>query len=410
MMENLHSLPAILALLPIVVGIVWKITRISVSTIRSIGLVAIAILGILLFFVVETDSSIKLLAFAALLSSFCAMFSQEGSPQASHIFSSIMTVLGLVLGALLIQGFTSRLFLCGLLGFAVFSLAHEKHRSFRTALIIIHFIIAIILSLSSFLGKETLQLFSSLFLTVTFLPLVPFHLPFVGTVKDAKGTLSSFWIVVWITVGLAELKTVYPLLTTEMLFVISILALVSAFYASLAALGQKQINLFIASATVAHISLVWGLLNVFPGFSKWGIGFGLAIAFVLGGIGLAFSFVRHRYGWQIIGKLPGLASPMPRLGTAMIFLVSFALFLPMVPIFTGLTAMPTIDTSEVKLFNIILMYLAVWLGGGWFFIQLLHQTVFGDTRTNVPYSDLRITEFAAIIVLLLGAGYSGILY
>ncbi len=410
MIDNQHSLPIILALFPIVVGIVWKVVHISISNIRLISLATIIASGVFLFFAVETDSPINFLAFAVLLSGFCVIFSQGESQQASEVYFSGMIILGLALGTLLGQGLAGRLFLCGLLGFAALFLAREKHRSFRTTLIIVHFIIAIILSLSSSFGGETLRMFSGLFLTVTFLPLVPFHLPFVDTVKYAKGTLSSFWIVVWLTVGLVELKMIYPSLTTEMLLVISVFALISAFYASLATLGQKQINMYIASATVAHVSLVWGLLNIFPSFSKWGISFGIAVAFVLGGIGLAFSFVRHRYGWQIIGKLPGLASPMPRLGTAMVLLVSFALFLPMVPIFTGLTIMPTIDTLEVKFINIFLMYFAVWLGGGWFFLQMLHQTAFGTARTNVPYSDLRITEFVAIIALLIGAGYSGVLY
>lgn len=409
-MDNQQFLPIILSLFPFILGVVWKVVQISISNIRIISLAAIAVLGLSLFFAVEVDLPNKILGFAVLLSGFCVMLSQEESQQASQKFSSIMMILGLVLGALLVQGYTSRLFLCGLLGFAAFSLTRGKHRSFRTTLIIIHFIIAIILSLSSSLGGATLQMVAGLFLAVTFLPLVPFHLPFVGTIKNAKGTLASFWIVVWLTAGLAELKIIYSSLTTEMFLVISLLALVSAIYASLAALGQKQINLYIASATVAHVSLVWGLLNIFPNYSKWGIGFGIAVAFVLGGIGLAFSFVRHRYGWQIIGKLPGLASPMPRLGSAMVLLVSFALFLPLLPIFAGLTVMPTIDTIEVKFINIFLIYLAVWLGGGWFFIQMLHQTVFGTARTNVPYSDLRIKEFVAIVILLLGAGYSGIIY
>ena len=195
-----------------------------------------------------------------------------------------------------------------------------------------------------------------------------------------------------------------------MLFIIGWLALVSAFYSSLVALGQKQSNLFVASATVAHVSLVWGLLNVFPSFPKWGIAFGVALAFVLSGICLAFSFVRQRYCWQTIGKLPGLASPMPRFGTAMVFLVSFALFLPMFPTFSGLATMPIINVQDIKFIKVFLMFLAVWLGGGWFFLQMLHQTTFGTARTDVPYTDLRVTEFVAVAVLLLGATYSGLLY
>lgn len=409
-MDTLHLLPIVLGLFPLVMGVIWRLAQISFPTLKSISLATIVISGMALGFIVESDPATKFLAFSVLLSGFCVMLCQEESPQAWKVSSSNMIILGLSLGALLCEGLVSRLFLSGLLGYAAFSLTRGKHHSFRTILIIIHFILAIILSLSSALGGETLRMFSGLFLTVTFLPLAPFHLPFTGTVGSAKGTLSSLWIVIWLAVGLAELNLVYPSLTVETLFILSLLALVSAFYASLAALGQKQSNLFVASATVAHVSLVWGLLNVFPDFPKWGIPYGIATAFVLGGLCLVFSFIRQRYGWQLIGKLPGLASPMPRFGTAMVLLVSFALFLPMLPTFVGLTVMPTINTLDVNFIKIFSMFLAVWLGGGWFLLQMLHQTAFGTARTDVPYSDLRIAEFASIVLLLLGAGYSGLLY
>ena len=229
-------------------------------------------------------------------------------------------------------------------------------------------------------------------------------------VEGAKGSLSSFWIIVWLAVGLAELNMIYSSLTAEILFIISLLALISAFYATLVALGQRQSNLFVGSATVANVSLVWGLLNIFPNFPKWGIAFGVAVAFVLGGISLAFSFVQQRYGWQIIGKLPGLGEPMPRFGTAMVFLVSFALFLPFFPVISGLAIMPIIETQDVKFIKIFFMFLAVWLGGGWFLLQTLHQTAFGRVRRDVFYTDLRTTEFVAVALLLLGATYSGLFY
>lgn len=410
MIDNQHSLPITLALLPLVLVVVWKIAKISFSYLKPVGLTTVLVLGILLVFFVETDPPANLLAFAVLLSGFCAMLCQDESEQASNICFDSLVTLGLALGTLLGQGIAGRLFLCGLLVYAAFSLSREKSRSFRTTLIFIHFIIAIILSLSATLGGENLQLLTSLFLAVTFLPLVPFHLPFVETIKRAKGNLSSLWIVVWLTIGLAELNLIYSSLSATTLFVIGLLSLLSAFFSTLAALGQKQSNLFVAAATVAHISLIWGLLNVFPSFPRWGIAFGMAVAFVFGGICLAFSFIRKRYGWQTIGKLPGLASPMPRFGTMMVLLVSVSLFLPMFPTFSGLTVMPTVNALDVKFISIFLMFLAVWLGGGWFFIQMLHQTTFGAARTDVPYTDLRTPEMVAVMVLLIGACYGGLLY
>lgn len=408
-----NTLPVILSLIPLALGIVWKLSNGPSTSHKSIGLTVIGVLTAGLVYVqsaLETEPSLLFLASAILLSGFCAILSQEDTQQTSTINASTMIVLGLSLGVILNQDIVSRIFLCGLLVFIAISLNREQQNTYRTKIIFLHITLAIIFSLGSVFMGGTLQLLSGLFLAVTFLPLAPFHLPFVVTIKDAKGSLASFWIVVWLIVGLCQLHEIYSSLTPNMLFALSLLALVSAVYASLAALGQRLNSLFVASATVAHVALVWGLLEVFPSFPKWGIPFGVTLAFVMGGISLAFSFIRMRYGWKTLGILPGLASPMPRFGVAMVLLVSFALFLPLFPTFSGLMVMPTIVDSNVEIVMISFLFLAVWLSGGWYFLQMLHQTAFGEARSDVPYSDLRLTEFVAVSALLLGAVYSGMIH
>ena len=409
-MENQNLLLISLALAPIIIGVVGRVANFSFSILKFISLATTSFLGLTLAFYVNPNPSIKFLVLAVLLMGFCVMICQKKLQQTPEFYSSCMVTIGLTLGALLGQELSNRLFLCVLLGFMAFSIVQQKKTSPRKTFTLIHFLIASILPLGSILGGESLKELSRLFLAMTFLPLVPFHLPFSGVVDNGKGALSSLWVVVWLALGLAELNIIYSSLSKGILTSIGLLALITAFYASLAALGQKKANPFIAAATVAYVSIIWGLLNVFPNFQKWGIAFGVAVAFVLGGISLAFSFVKARYGWQTIGKLPGLADPMPRFGTIMVLLVSFALFLPMIPTFTGLIVMPTIETLDVKFIKIFFIFFAVWLGGGWFLLQMLHQTAFGSARENVPYSDLCITEYASVMILLLGAGYSGLLY
>ena len=409
-MGNQNLLLISLALAPIIIGVIGRVANFSFSSLKFISLATTSILGLTLAFSVNQNPSIKFLVLAVLLMGFCVMICQKKLQQTPEFYSSCMVTIGLTLGALLGQELSNRLFLCALLGFMAFSIVQQKKTSPRKTFTLIHFVIASILPLGSILGGEFLKELSRLFLAMTFLPLVPFHLPFSGVVDNGKGALSSLWVVVWLALGLAELNIIYSSLSKGILTSIGLLALITAFYASLAALGQKKANPFIAAATVAYVSIIWGLLNVFPNFPKWGIAFGVAVAFVLGGISLAFSFVKARYGWQTIGKLPGLADPMPRFGTIMVLLVSFALFLPMIPTFTGLIVMPTIETLDVKFIQIFFIFFAVWLGGGWFLLQMLHQTAFGSARENVPYSDLCITEYTAVMILLLGAGYSGLLY
>ena len=409
---HFNNIPFILSLIPLIFGAIWKFSNGSSTIRKSVGLTVIgALAGGLIYirFAIETEPSILFLASAVLLSGFCSLLCQEDSQEASPIYASVMIVLGFGFGVLLNEAIVGRIFLCGLLGYIAYSLNQEQQKTFRTKIILLHIVFAITFALSSVFMGETSQMLAGLFLALTFLPLAPFHLPFVRTIKDAKGTLSSFWIVVWLMIGLGELKTIYSFLTAEILFVLSLLAILSAIYASLVSLGQKVNSLFVASATLAHSSLIWGLLQVFTSFPKWGIPFGITLALVMGGISLAFSFVQMRYGWKTIGNLPGLLSTMPRLGVVIVLLVSFALFLPLFPAYSGLGLMPTIETQDVGVVMISLLFSVVWLGGGWYFIKMLHQTAFGEARTDVPYFDLGPKEVFSISVLLLAAAYSGII-
>ena len=409
---HFNNIPFILSLVPLIFGAIWTFSNGSSTVRKSVGLTLIgALAGGLIYirFSIETEPSILFLASAVLLSGFCSLLCQEDSQEASPIYASVMIALGFGFGVLLNEAIMGRIFLCGLLGYVAYSLNQEQQKTFRTKIILLHIVFAITFALSSVFMGETSQMLAGLFLALTFLPLAPFHLPFVRTIKDAKGTLSSFWIVVWLMIGLGELKTIYSFLTAEILFVLSLLAILSAIYASLASLGQKVNNLFVASATLAHSSLIWGLLQVFTSFPKWGIPFGITLALVIGGISLAFSFVQMRYGWKTIGNLPGLLSTMPRLGVVIVLLVSFALFLPLFPAYSGLGLMPTIETQDVGIVMISLLFSVVWLGGGWYFIKMLHQTAFGEARTDVPYFDLGPKEVFSISVLILAAAYSGII-
>ena len=409
---HFNNIPFILSLVPLIFGAIWTFSNGSSTVRKSVGLTLIgALAGGLIYirFAIETEPSILFLASAVLLSGFCSLLCQEDSQEASPIYASVMIALGFGFGVLLNEAIVGRIFLCGLLGYVAYSLNQEQQKTFRTKIILLHIVFAITFALSSVFMGETSQMLAGLFLALTFLPLAPFHLPFVRTIKDAKGTLSSFWIVVWLMIGLGELKIIYSFLTVEILFVLSLLAILSAIYASLASLGQKVNSLFVASATLAHSSLIWGLLQVFTSFPKWGISFGITLALVMGGIALAFSFVQMRYGWKTIGNLPGLLSTMPRLGVVIVLLVSFALFLPLFPAYSGLGLMPTIETQDVGIVMISLLFSVVWLGGGWYFIKMLHQTAFGEARTDVPYFDLGPKEVFSISVLILAAAYSGII-
>ena len=77
---------------------------------------------------------------------------------------------------------------------------------------------------------------------------------------------------------------------------------------------------------------------------------------------------------------------------------------------TNATAAPTVVTQDRGIVMMLVTFLVVWLAGGWYFSQMLHQTAFGTARADVPYTDLRILEIVAVSVLLIGATYSGLVH
>lgn len=403
------SLTLVLALIPVILGSLGRISRLTFSALRPIGLTVIILVGGALVYgsaYLGAARSGTLLAAPVLLSAFCTLLGQRHTKVSLTVFASIMIVLGLTLGVLLNYAPTNRLFLIGVLGYIAISLVNAKPNTLQAKLILIQVVFAVILSFASLFIENRFSTLAGLVLAVTLLPLAPFHLPFVSIVHSAQGTLSSFWVVVLLALGLAELHALRTSITGGVLSVVQMMALGSALYASLKCLGQNQIRVTIAYATVAHVALLWGLTNVFFNFSQWAMPFGTAVALVMSGLLLVFSYVQHRYGPHLLGTLPGLASPMPLFGNFLIILISLAMLLPILPASLGLVNMPTIEKSDESLLLISLTFLTVWLLGSWYLSRLLHQTAFGKTRTQVPYTDLKRGEIFTLALLVLGASFS----
>jgi NADH:ubiquinone oxidoreductase subunit 4 (subunit M) len=355
----------------------------------------------------EPDPIKILLSAAILLTGLCVTLGQGKVKISSTVLSTTLIVMGLSLGALLAPSPLHRVFLLSLFGYAAFTVIRIQHPATRKTISLLHFGLAILFIVGSIVLGNILTWWVGLFLAVTLLPLIPFHFPFISLIGSAEGMLSGFWVVVWIGLGLAELYDLKNSIAGEEFFILQLLALVSALYASLKCLAENRVRQFIAYAAVAQMALLWVLQEVFLDFSKWGIQFGMAVALIMSGLFGVYAFLQQRYGSHELGKFPGLASSMPRLGILMILLISFAVLLPIVPIFSGLMAMPTIEQSNEPTPIMLLTFFAVWLLGSWYFTRLLHQTAFGMPRSDMPFTDLRIPEMGALVILILGAGYSG---
>ena len=126
----------------------------------------------------------------------------------------------------------------------------------------------------------------------------------------------------------------------------------------------------------------------------------------MNGLFVAYTFVQQRYGPHIIGNLPGLASPMPRLGTLVSLLISIAVLLPIIPLFGGITTMPGAESQKGSFVIISLLFLGVWMFGSWHFSHVLHHTLFGKARSDIPYTDLKVAEICCLALIIFGASVS----
>lgn len=351
-----------------------------------------------------------ILAFAIILSAFCSILGQSRSKQSPTTLVEILVASGLGLGTLLTPSPINRFFLVGVLSFSAYSLFKSHCAPALKTIGLAQLTIAILLALASSFAGNSLGMVAGLVIGVTLVPLLPFHWSFVSLVGSAQGTLSGLWTTVFLSLGLAELTQLQTSLSDGFLTAISVLALGSAFYASFKCLGQTQIRSLLTYATIAQVSMLWGLTTVFSSFSQWLVPFGVTIALVMTALLVAYSCIQQRYGSHAIGTLPGLALVMPRLGVLLIILISIAVALPMIPILTGITTMPTTDNQNVSLVIISLIILSVWMLGSWYFSHLLHQTAFGRARPNIPYVDLNPGEICALSLLIVAASYSGLFY
>ena len=410
-MASEFSITLLAVLVPLVLRLLNRTCRISHTTFQVLAMLCIGWeAGTILYMYAAFDTAriAIYLSAAVTFSTFCVVLGQWDSKRSSTLLDEPLVVLGLCLAALLGPAPVNRYFLIGLLGYAAFSLYRSKLSATRKTISLAQSAIAVILISVSLSGWDSFDGSAGLFLAVTLVPLPPFHVLFTSLVGSARGMLSGVWTVTFLSLGLAEIHNLQTVISmeTELHVAIALLALLGGLYASLKCLGQYQIHVLLTYATIVQITLLWGLTSVFSSFSEWGIPFGITVGLVMNGLFVAYTFVQQRYGPPTIGNLPGLASPMPRLGTLVGLLISIAVLLPIIPIFEGITTMPATESQGGSLVIISLLFFGVWMFGSWHFSHVLHHTLFGKARSDIPYTDLRVAEICSLILIIFGASFS----
>jgi len=377
----------------------------------GIGLATILVTGgALVLFKWETKSDPStLLAAAILLACFCGVLGQKRSSRVSDDVVSTLLLGGLGLGGVIGVEPFNRIFMIGLLGYAGFFLARHMAASIQKTLALVHVSLALMLSVLSVFMEESGSLVGVLFLLITFLPLVPFHLPFLGIIRSSRESLAGVWVVVWLAFGLSQLKDLEGMLHLKGMWVFPVLALMSALYASLKAIGHRFPREGIAYATVILLALLWGLIDVFTHIAAWGIPFGIAVALLMSAMFYSYVFLHERYGAHNLITLQGLGAGLPRFRGVFTFLISLIMLLPVLPVVAGFVSIPSDAPGAHSLFPVWLLVFTVWLSVSWVFTTMLHRTAFGKPRSDVPHRDLSDYELWTLVLLMGTASLFGTL-
>jgi hypothetical protein len=355
------------------------------------------------------DSTGSLLAVVILLSSFCAVLGQKDAFRISDDIMPAILLAGLGLGSVIGVEPVNRMFMIGLLGYAGVFLFRYRGTSPQKTLALAHLGLALLFSVMAVVMGEKAPMTGGLFLLITFLPLIPFHLPLLGIVRASQMSLAGIWVVVWLATGLSQLKNLEGTLPFEGMGIFPVLALGSALYASLKAMGHRLPRESLAYATIVLLALPWGLVDEFSQVAAWGIPFGIAVALLTSAMWLAFAFLHERYGAHSLATLHGLGSGMPRFRGVFTLLISLVMLLPVLPVIGGLTTIPP-DTPETDgLFPVWLLLLTVWLSVNWIFTTMLHQSAFGKPRPDISHRDLSAYETGTLLLLMGTASLCGTL-
>ncbi|MCC2642865.1 MAG: putative NADH-quinone oxidoreductase, subunit [Nitrospira sp.] len=233
----------------------------------------------------------------------------------------------------------------------------------------------------------------------TMLPLLPLHGGFVAILTGLPGNLPAFLALLLPVVGFHTLCLLLPNLDGTVLHTTAILALTGACYGSLRALIQSRPLHRLAYAGLAFFCILWWYIADTGTAPVQASLYLSAVGLAMSGLLLAWYAIRARYGDIDVRAIGGLAYPMPRFSTLLALLALAALGMPPFAVFSGFMGMlfhPAFVPSGT--FAIIMV---VWLSASWYFIELVEQLIFGPQRPNLRYEDLRGTEFASLLTLVL---------
>jgi NADH-quinone oxidoreductase subunit M len=310
-----------------------------------------------------------------------------------------LVLLGLGLGILTAQDFSRDILFVALLALLSAVLYGDRHRFMVEAWRgVVTYGLGMVLALASMVLPPPAASMAVLAASVTLLPLFPFHGGFTAVLTGLPGNVPAFAAVLLPAVGFHRAASLLPDLGRTTLATLSILALAGALYGTVRALSRPRVPPRLSHAALALFSILWWYLADTHAAPAQAAVYLCAVGLAISGLLLAWYSIRARYGDLDVRALGGLVYPMPRFSTLFSLLALAALGMPPFGVFSGFMSMllnPGFAPSTG--FAIILL---AWLGASWYFLDLVQRTVFGPQRPDFRYEDLRRTEFASLLTMV----------
>jgi len=241
---------------------------------------------------------------------------------------------------------------------------------------------------------------ASLLACAILLPLAPFHQGYVSALTRLPGSVPSFIVLLLPAIGFHSLAAVIPTVPDSVVSIVTVLALVGALYGSIKALAQSRVRLLLAYGGLSFFSILWWFVAVSRTITPQAVVFLGAVALVTSGLLIAWQVVRTRYGDDVDPQaISGLVRRMPQFAVLFSLLSLAAMGLPPFGVFAGFMGMllATSLTSSVAL----LVMMVAWLAASWYILDMVQRLLFGRERSDLRYEDLRQSELASLLLVVL---------
>jgi NADH-quinone oxidoreductase subunit L len=265
-------------------------------------------------------------------------------------------------------------------------------------------IVIAVISLAVAFGQTTglstmpVKTIALLLLSALLVPLFPFHGLYVTALTRAPRALSTALCGLLPVLGICAMTWLLPEIPSELLGAIRVLAAVGALWGSIKALLQVNVSRLLSYGGLAMYSILWLHFAQVGKITPQALLYAWTVTLVWGGLLLAWDRIRVRYGDLDLNRIGGLFQPMPYFGVCMGILIMAAVGLPPFGLFFGYLGILLSPSTGISFCQVTII--ATWFAACWYLFKLMQQLLFGPSRKDIHYEDLRPAEIAAFVLVI----------